>query len=279
MTDVQEIPVESIKVFVSRSREDEPFRRMKASIEKEGLKVPIQVRAIDDWPAADRKRPEGGHYRFELICGQGRLEAAKQLGWRKIAALVVDAPEAEIVGRFLAENMIRRPLPWAEKAKLVKAELDAGLSVEEVASRFFITPRHVEKMQRILSKSAPDLGDEIASMPMNEAEVLTTLPAEDQSIVVEVLREEGALEGNVQAAVAKAKAVRAETGTLSPTALRQSLKRVDSELARVREALKVKRLHASLGPANLKALLDDPAFRKALKAEGVSTAKFEAVTK
>lgn len=272
-----EIPVDQIKVFVGRSRADEPFQRMKDSMKERGLKMPIQVRDISSWPASDRRREDGGLYRFELICGQGRLEAAKQLRWKKIAALVVNAPEAEIVGRFLAENMIRKPLPWVEKARLVKAELDAGMSAEEVARRFYITPAHVEKMRRVLSKTAPGLEEDVARLAMNEAESLTTLPAEDQAIVVEVLRETSGLDGNVQAAVAKARAVKQETGSLSATSLRKSLQRVDEELAEVRERLKVTRLHWSLGPQNVKALLEVPAFRKALKSAGVNTAKFEAI--
>lgn len=272
--EVHHLDVAAIKVFVGRSREKAGFDQIKASMKAMGLKVPIQVRDIRDWPAKER-----GPFKYELICGQGRLEAARQLKWPKIPALIVKAEEAEIVGRFLAENMIRKPLPWAEKARLIKADLDSGRTVEDVAKAFFITPAHVEKCRRILSKSAPELDDEIAAMPMNDAEVLTTLPKDEQAIVVGVLRESGAVDGNVQAVVAKAKAVKAETGTLSPLALKKSLQRVDEELKSVQDRLKPVRLHHALAVGNLHTLLANLKFKSALKKAGVSTARFEELTK
>jgi transposase-like protein len=72
-------------------------------------------------------------------------------------------------------------------------------SVKEVAKRFQVTPYHVDKYRRNLSKTATGLEDEVDTMNMNEAEVLTALPAEDQSLVVGALREVDALEGNVAA--------------------------------------------------------------------------------
>lgn len=270
--EVHHLDVGAIKVFVGRAREKEPFDRLKASMKGAGLKVPIQVRDIRDWPAKER-----GPFRYELICGQGRLEAAKQLKWAKIPALIVKAEEAEIVGRFLAENMMRKPLPWAEKAKLVKADLDAGTPKEEVAKRYYVTVAHVEKYARILSKSAAGIEEEVQSMPMNDAELLTTLPKADQAIVVEVLREAGAVDGNVKAAVAKAKAVKEEIGTLSATALKQSLQRVADDLKRIHERLKVKKQHRWLGPLAFEdELAESPRFVKALKAAGISPGPFTA---
>jgi ParB family transcriptional regulator, chromosome partitioning protein len=275
---VHEIDCESIKVFVGRARAAEPFSRLIESMAETGLHVPIQVRDITDWPAKERQRPGGGHYRYELICGQGRLEAARQLGWKRIPALLIEADEAEIVGRFLAENMIRKALPWAQKARLMKGDLDAGLSNKDVARKFFVTPPHVEKCRRVLAKTAIGLEDAVASMPLNAAEILTTLPAEDQGIVVEVLRE-GVGEGNVRTLVAKARALKQETGSLSAVALKKSLERVDDDIGRVRERLKVTRLHHALGPGNLRALLTSSKLRSALKSSGVSLAKFEGVAR
>lgn len=273
---VHDIDVDSIKVFVSRSRRRDEFERMKQAISETGF-VPIQVRDIRSWPEKDRRRPGGGLYLYELIVGEGRLQAARELKLKRIPAFIIDAPEEDIVGRFLAENMIRKPLPWAQQARLVKRDLDAGTAVEAVARRYKVTAYHIEKYRRILTKTGAGLEDEVASMPMNEAEVLTTLPASDQSLVVGVLREADAVEGNVAAAVAKARAIREETGNLSATALRKSLQATETELKRIQSQLKVKRLHHSLGPGNLETLLAKPAFRAALKSARVSTEYFESL--
>lgn len=277
--EVTQIDVEAVKVFVHRAREKEGFEQLKASIADPeiGLKMPIQVRDISERPAAERKRPNGGCYKYELICGQGRLTAFRELGIKRIPALIVDAPEAEIVGRFLAENMMRKPLPWAEKARLVKADMDAGMSAEEVAARYHISPGHARKFAAVLNKTAQGLEDEVASLPMNEAEVLTTLPAEHQSIVVEVARETG--DRQIRNLVRKAQQVIEEQGTLSVSALKQSLQRIDEDLKRARERLKLLRLHHSLGPQNIAALLEQKEFRAALSKAGVNVAKFEALSK
>lgn len=274
------IDPKAVKVFVHRTRDQEKKEEIKEAMKSGVAFIPIQVRDIrKEWSLDERRRPDGGLYDYELIVGEGRLENALELKWPKIPATFPKSGQAETIGRFLVENMVRKPLPWAETAKLVKEELDAGRTPKEVAGLFRISEAHVAKCQRILSKSAIGLGEEIAAMAMNEAEVLTTLPPDEQKIVVEVLKETAGAEGNVQAAVAKAKAVKAETGTLSPLALKKSLQRVDEELADVRDRLKPVRLHWSLGPCNLKTLLENPKFKSALKKAGVATAKFEALTK
>lgn len=273
---VHQIDVQLIKVFISRTRRRAPFDRMRDAISETGM-VPIQVRSIDDWPAKDRRRPDGGLYRYELIVGEGRLMAAKELGWKRVPAFIINAPEEEIATRFLAENMIRKPLPWAQQARLVKKDLDSGTPVEVIADRYKVTAHHVVKYRRILSKTATGLEEEVAAMPMNEAEVLTALPAEDQTLVVSALRDVGALEGNIAAAVAKARAIREETGSLSLSDLRKSLTATETELQKVTKKLNVKRLHASLGPGNLSTLLARPEFRQALAAARVSVERFESL--
>jgi hypothetical protein len=48
-------------------------------------------------------------------------------------------------------------------------------------------------------------------------------------------------------------------------------------LDRQRELLKLKRLHHSLGPENLKLLLSDKTFREAVEKEKINVAKFEEI--
>lgn len=275
-TQIHELDVDSIKIFVSRARDKAGFEQMKQSIADVGLKMPIQVRDISERPAAERKRPEGGLYKYELVVGQGRLTAFRELGKRKIPALIVSAPETEIVGRFLAENMIRKPLPWAEKARLVKGEIDAGSTVEEVARKFVITTGHVYKFLRILSKTAKGLEEDVAALPMLEAEQMTTLPPDEQAIVVEVLRESS--ERQVRDVLRKAKELTETEGTLTKPALEAALRKVDDDLKALRQSLKLARLHHALGVQNLQTLLQDAKFKKALTAAGVNLKRFEEVT-
>lgn len=278
--EVRMIDPKAVKVFVHRTRDQEKKRRIKDAMKSRLAFIPIQVRDITkEWTPEERRRPDGGLYDFDLIVGEGRLENALELKWPLIPATFPKSGQAETVGRFLGENLMRDPLPWAQKAKLVKAELDSGKTPAEVAKLFFISEAHVEKCRRILNKAAVGLGEEIAAMAMNEAESLTTLPPEEQKVVVEVLKEAGAIDGNVQAVVAKAKAMKAENQTLSFTSLKKSVERVDDELKEKREILKAVRWDWSQCVGNLNTLLADPVFARALKKAGISTARFEAVTK
>jgi ParB family transcriptional regulator, chromosome partitioning protein len=267
------IDVDLIKPMIRRSRHKEPFEEMKATIDKLGLKMPIQVRDISERAASKRKREDGGHYRYELICGQGRLEAFRELGEKKIPALIIEAKEVEILGRFLAENELSEPLPWAKKAQLVKDDLDAGKTHEWVAKRLFISVKHVQRYERILSRTGADVQEAVFALPVGDAELLTTLPGPDQAIVMDVMSEIG--ERQVKSLVNKAREVREETGDLSKAALKLSLKRVEEERHRVFEKLNVVRAHHAFGPVNLKLLFADKKFRKAAMAEGVNVAKFE----
>lgn len=272
------LDVASIKPFIKRSRLKEGFDEVKSTIADVGLKMPIQVRDITDRKPDSRRRPDGGTYRYELICGQGRLEAHVQLGKEKIPAIIVSAPEIEIVGRFLAENLIRKPMTWVEKARLVKRDIDSGTPIEKVARKFHITPKSASRYQRILENVARDVETEMGRLNLAEAEALTTLPPGEQSIVMEVMRETG--EKQVRSLINKVEEVKEETGgKLSKDALKKSLQRVEDDLKAQRDRLKLMRTHDAIGPVNLETLLRDKAFRKAMLAEGINFKRFEELTK
>lgn len=276
LPEISLIDVELIMGFISRARAKAGFDEMKENIRQIGVKMPVGLREVSHLPAAERKRPDGGHYRYQRIWGQGRIEAVRDLGLKKIPAFVFkhdDVKESDIVGMFLNENMIRKPLPWAEKARLVRDEVDGGASKEEVAARFGVTVMHVNKFLRIMSATANGIERDVAAMPMNDAEVLTTMPAEEQAIVVEALRENP--ERQARDVLRKAKQIADEGRALSTVAIRETLKRVDDDLSALRKSMRVTRLHHSLGPQNLLELLKKPKFRDALKAARVNIGKFE----
>lgn len=276
-TKLEMIDCDRIKIFVHRDRDREGFEQMKASIAAKGLKQPIQVRDIRGLPEAERRREEGGLYHWGIITGEGRLTAFRELGIKKIPAFIIPkTTDAEVVGMFLAENLNRDSIPWAQKAKLMKSALDSGESAEEIAKQFFVSTRHVLKCAMILGKTAPGLEKEVENLPIDTAEALTSLKPEEQNIVIQVAHEIKA-EGQVAELIKEAKiaAQEQEDKSLSAHALKQSLQRLDTDLKRIRQELKLKRLHYAIGPANLRHLCKDAAFRKALEKEGVNYSHFK----
>jgi ParB family chromosome partitioning protein len=77
---VRMIPVDRIRVVNPRVRDMAKFERVVESISKLGLKKPITVTV--------GKPGDDGVESFDLVCGQGRLEAFKALGQTEIPALV-----------------------------------------------------------------------------------------------------------------------------------------------------------------------------------------------
>lgn len=273
-TTITEIPLSEIKPFVRRARPAEPFNRLKESIKEIGLRMPIQVRELP-------RRKDG--YKYELIVGQGRMQAFKELRKDSIPAIVVDVPEGEIVGRFLAENVMRRRLSWQEKARLLKEEVSrigmpTKADLEVLAKRYFITPAYVAKLINILKQASPKVQGDLDSMTVTEAETLTSLPARNQDIVIETMREEAIPAHEMPVVARQAKKLAQSGGELNKTALKATLRRVGEDLGRLRQSMKPIRLHHSLGPANLQMLLSDKAFRKAMDKKKINYSKFESET-
>src|SRR5437588_4935751 len=95
---VEMIPIERITVINPRVRSKKIFKEIISNIAELGLKKPITV----------TRREDAGGPRYDLVCGQGRLEAYQVLGQREIPALVVDADTEDCLVMSLVENLARR---------------------------------------------------------------------------------------------------------------------------------------------------------------------------
>src|SRR5665213_1489160 len=124
------IPIERIRILNPRHRDKRKFELIVQSIRNLGLKKPIQVslRSTDE--------PEGPGY--DLVCGQGRMEAFLVLGHKEIPAIVVEVSREERLLRSLVENMARRlphPLALMNEIERLKAE---GYSNVEIGKKLDI---------------------------------------------------------------------------------------------------------------------------------------------
>ncbi|WP_210319917.1 plasmid partitioning protein RepB C-terminal domain-containing protein [Camelimonas fluminis] len=92
------IPISRITVLNSRARNKRQHREIVNNIEAIGLKRPITV--------ARHNGPGGA--RYDLVCGEGRLEAFQMLGQSEIPAVVIEASESQCLVMSLVENIARR---------------------------------------------------------------------------------------------------------------------------------------------------------------------------
>ena len=115
--EVKMIPIEQIRILNPRHRDKKKFELIVQSIRKLGLKKPIQV----SLRAADEAEGEG----YDLVCGQGRLEAFMALGFKEIPAIVVQISKEDRLLRSLVENMARRfqsPVELLNEIQRLKAQ-------------------------------------------------------------------------------------------------------------------------------------------------------------
>src|SRR4051812_36511560 len=92
---IRMIPVRQIAVLNPRGRGRKKFAQIVGNIAKLGLKKPVTVSPAE---------PKDGEARYNLVCGQGRLEAYLALGQEEIPALVVEGTREELLLIGLAEN-------------------------------------------------------------------------------------------------------------------------------------------------------------------------------
>jgi ParB family transcriptional regulator, chromosome partitioning protein len=124
------IPIDQIRILNPRHRDKKKFEQIVESIKNLGLKKPIQVSL--------RAAQEGGDPGYDLVYGQGRLEAYVALGYREIPAIIVEIPKEERLLRSLVENMARRlppPLALMHEIERLKAQ---GYSNVEIAKKLDI---------------------------------------------------------------------------------------------------------------------------------------------
>jgi ParB family chromosome partitioning protein len=118
-----EIPIDKIKVINSRNRDKEQFEMNVDSIDAVGMLKPIRVN--------DKflERTE----MYELVCGEGRLLAYRQLGRATIVAEVVTCTRKEAHLQSLIENLARFNRDSMEFARELKRMNDEGLTTKELA--------------------------------------------------------------------------------------------------------------------------------------------------
>lgn len=98
--EIVNIPIDKIRIINPRHRDRRKFELIVQSIRNLGLKKPIQVSL--------RSSGEGDNEGYDLVCGQGRLEAFQVLGFKEIPAVVVAIPKEDRLLRSLVENIARQ---------------------------------------------------------------------------------------------------------------------------------------------------------------------------
>ena len=98
-----------------------------ANIREVGLKKPITV--------VRRKEPDPEGKQFDLVCGQGRIEAFVALGETTVPAIITEATREDQFLMSLVENIARRPPSKRDITREVRSLREREYSVTDIAKK------------------------------------------------------------------------------------------------------------------------------------------------
>lgn len=139
---IEMIPTDRIVTINPRSRNKRQHKEIVDNIDTIGLKRPITV---------SRRSTSGGD-RFDLVCGEGRLEAFRMLGATEIPAVVIDAPENDCLVMSLVENIARRKHRPIDLMQEIGNLSKRGYSDREIADKVGISQSYVSMLVTLLEK-------------------------------------------------------------------------------------------------------------------------------
>jgi ParB family transcriptional regulator, chromosome partitioning protein len=271
---VPTIAISEITIANPRPRSKYIFDQIVTSISEVGLKTPITV--------AQREMHADGT-QYDLVCGQGRLEAFLALGQSEIPAIVINASREDQYLMSLVENIARRPPSHVGLLKETKRLRESGYSVEEIARKLGLGPRYIATIVMLLGNGETELIRLVESgrIPVTVATEIANGTTADIQRALSEAYETGDLRGaKLRAARAlirrrisgRTKNRKEKAQCKAPT--RQDVTKEYQEYTRTQRALVkrggVVRERLVLVAAACQTLFADPNFLTLLRAEGLS---------
>jgi ParB family chromosome partitioning protein len=273
---VESISIAEIQVTNPRSRNRIKWQLVVQSIATVGLKRPITV------ARRPHSHPDGK--RYDLVCGQGRMEAFVELGERFIPAIIIEAPEQDRQLMSLVENIARRPASTHAILFEVRVLRERGYSVEQIALKLGLDRAYLYGICNLIDKGEEFLVSSVEAgrIPLSVAVEIATGNNHEISRALSEAYEKGDLRGARITAARRVITQRLERqrlqGRTSPTRRKltgEALVQEYKQKIREQTALVVKanrtRDRLILLTSAVRLLFADENFRTLLKAEGVQT--------
>ena len=271
------VPISRIEVLNSRDRNMKVFEEIVDNIRCIGLKKPITV---TERPGTD------GKLSYDLVCGEGRLNAFRILGETHIPALVVDVSDEDVFIMSVAENIARRGYRPLEILADIEILRKRGYSAEIIIQKTGLSPKYVKDIVFLLDQGEVRLieGVQRGAIPLTTALEIARAKDGDENLgdMLKETYENGQLKGRQIIEAKRLIEKRQEHGPASPNAdqikppasssslVRTYQKEVDRQRKMV---LKAEHAHQRLllVVQGLKKLFADESFVNLLRAEGLDT--------
>lgn len=277
--DITMIPVSRINVLNPRVRNKRQHREIVNNIEAIGLKRPITVSI----------HKESGGSRYDLVCGEGRLEAYLMLGQTEIPAVVIEASESDCLVMSLVENIARRvqrPIDLMHEIGNLKKR---GYGDAEISRKIGVAPSWVYMVTTLLDRGEERLvaAVETGLIPISLAMEISRAETDEAQLLLLDAYEAGKLRGKKLASVRRLLDQRIQNrnkgipiGKFGRGAKNRKLTSKDLMLVYQREAEKQRLLVKKSDLAQkqllfivaaMKRLLADDGFQTLLRAERLET--------
>jgi ParB family chromosome partitioning protein len=273
---VVSIPIAEIRIVNPRSRNQLKWQLIVQSIEAVGLKRPITV--------TKKISPDPDGKRFDLVCGQGRLEAFVELGESLIPAIIIEAVEQDRQLMSLVENIARKPASTHAILFEVKVLRGDGYTMEQIAAKLGLDRSYVYGICSLIDKGEEYLVSSVEAgrIPVSVAIEIAIGNNHEISRALSEAYEKGDLRGARISAARRVISHRLEKQRLlgktttthrklsGETLVQEYKQRIREQNALILKANRTRDRLILLTSA-VRLIFADENFRTLLKAEGVAT--------
>jgi ParB family chromosome partitioning protein len=272
---IERVPIDQIHIANPRSRSMGKWQIIVANIREVGLKKPITV--------VRRKEPNGDGKQFDLVCGQGRIEAFVALGEKTIPAVVAEISREDQYLMSLVENIARRPPSNRDIIREVQTLRERGYSVGDIAKKIGTDRMYISGVVHLVERQELELIDAVEGgrLPISVAAQIASGKDTEISEALSEAYATGQLRGSKLAAARRLITRRIEkrqkqgkaeenrrkvTGHMLVQVYKQKVREQKTLIAKA-ELTKERLL---LVTSVIRQLVDDENFVTLLRAEGIS---------
>jgi ParB family chromosome partitioning protein len=170
---IRMIPVRQINVLNPRDRGRKKFVQITDNIARLGLKRPVTVA---------RAEPKDGEPRYDLVCGQGRLEAYRSLGQEEIPAIIAEGSREELLLMSMAENLARRRHSCVELVCEIRSLKERGYVQAEIARKIDLDVSYVRGLLQLLDRGEERLLQAVEKGQLPVSIAITIATADDRTV-------------------------------------------------------------------------------------------------
>lgn len=173
--EIKIIPIDQINIINPRVRNKKVFYQITDNIAQIGLKRPITV------------KPSSTPGRYDLICGQGRLEAYLACEQKEIPAFITDTSDKQALVMSLAENLARRQHSGLDLLKGIEILSNQNYDAKAIAAKTGLCQDYVYTVLNLIKRGEERLlaAVEAGQISVTLALAIAQSPKNEQAILRE----------------------------------------------------------------------------------------------